>query len=157
MLLSSWLRLRGTLAGGAARAAMRYAAVLLAVGSIGAGTWYTRVVLWRDAHGIRQPDDAAGQHAGIEGLGSAGPFYPSSVRTPDGHTIKSSFFMDSQACERCHADIYHQWFGSAHHFSSFNNQWYRKSMATYVQDVASARGRRSGAAAATTRRCCSAA
>src|SRR5215467_3840795 len=42
--------------------------------------------------------------------------------------------MESDACERCHKDIYHQWFGSVHHFSSFNNQWYRKSI-EYMQDV----------------------
>jgi len=137
VLLSSWLRRRGTLAGGSASATMRYAGVLLAVGSVGAGTWYTRVVWWRDAYRIVNPmmPPASMQ---IEGLGSAGPFYPSSVRTPDGRTIKSSFFMDSQACERCHADIYHQWFSSAHHFSSFNNQWYRKSI-EYMQDVVGTR------------------
>jgi hypothetical protein len=43
--------------------------------------------------------------------------------------------MQSKACERCHADIYKQWESSAHHFSSFNNQWYRKSI-EYMQDVA---------------------
>jgi len=43
--------------------------------------------------------------------------------------------MQSQACERCHSDIYKQWNSSAHHFSSFNNQWYRKSI-EYMQDVA---------------------
>ena len=42
--------------------------------------------------------------------------------------------MESQSCERCHADIYKQWQSSAHHFSSFNNAWYRKSI-EYMQDV----------------------
>ena len=42
--------------------------------------------------------------------------------------------MESDACERCHQDIYNQWQSSAHHFSSFNNQWYRKSI-EYMQDV----------------------
>ena len=31
-------------------------------------------------------------------------------------------------------DIYKQWQGSAHHFSSFNNAWYRKSI-EYMQDT----------------------
>jgi hypothetical protein len=31
-------------------------------------------------------------------------------------------------------DIYDQWNSSAHHFASFNNQWYRKSI-EYMQDV----------------------
>jgi len=43
--------------------------------------------------------------------------------------------MQSDACQRCHADIYKQWDSSVHHFSSFNNQWYRKSI-EYMQDVA---------------------
>ena len=40
--------------------------------------------------------------------------------------IPSKYFMQSDACKRCHEDIYNQWYSSAHHFSSFNNQWYRK-------------------------------
>jgi Flp pilus assembly protein TadD len=42
--------------------------------------------------------------------------------------------MESDSCKRCHADIYQQWSSSAHHFSSFNNQWYRKSI-EYMQDT----------------------
>ncbi|MGA9542223.1 MAG: tetratricopeptide repeat protein [Candidatus Sulfotelmatobacter sp.] len=42
--------------------------------------------------------------------------------------------MESDSCKRCHEDIYNQWFSSAHHFSSLNNQWYRKSI-EYMQDT----------------------
>ena len=42
--------------------------------------------------------------------------------------------MESDSCKRCHEDIYNQWNSSAHHFSSFNNQWYRKSI-EYMQDT----------------------
>ncbi|HJW99056.1 MAG TPA: tetratricopeptide repeat protein, partial [Terriglobales bacterium] len=35
-------------------------------------------------------------------------------------------------------DVYDQWNSSAHHFSSFNNQWYRKSI-EYMQDVVGTR------------------
>jgi len=42
--------------------------------------------------------------------------------------------MESDACRRCHEDIYNQWYSSVHHFSSFNNQWYRKSI-EYMQDT----------------------
>ena len=69
-----------------------------------------------------------------EGAGPAMPFFPSSARTNVGGTIPSNFFMTSKTCERCHKDIYDQWNSSAHHFSSFNNQWYRKSI-EYMQDV----------------------
>ncbi len=42
--------------------------------------------------------------------------------------------MESDSCKRCHEDIYNQWYSSVHHFSSFNNQWYRKSI-EYMQDT----------------------
>src|SRR3981081_820364 len=48
--------------------------------------------------------------------------------------MPNKFFMESESCKRCHEDIYNQWFSSAHHFSSFNNQWYRKSI-EYMQDT----------------------
>jgi len=69
-----------------------------------------------------------------EGAGPKSPFFPSSSNTNVGHTIPSNFFMTSQTCAACHKDIYDQWNSSMHHFSSFNNQWYRKSI-EYMQDV----------------------
>jgi tetratricopeptide (TPR) repeat protein len=69
-----------------------------------------------------------------EGAGANSPFFPSSANTTSGKTIPSNFFMTSETCKRCHADIYEQWNSSMHHFSSFNNQWYRKSI-EYMQDV----------------------
>ena len=69
-----------------------------------------------------------------EGAGTSSPFYPSSVETTAGGVIASDFFLTSEMCGRCHRDIYEQWRPSAHHFSSFNNQWYRKSI-EYMQDV----------------------
>jgi len=69
-----------------------------------------------------------------EGGGANTPFFPSSARTSVGGIIPANFFMTSAMCGRCHRDIYEQWNASAHHFSSFNNQWYRKSI-EYMQDV----------------------
>jgi tetratricopeptide (TPR) repeat protein len=69
-----------------------------------------------------------------EGDGPNGPFFPSSAQTAHSEKIPGSYFMESDACQRCHQDIYKQWYGSMHHFSSFNNQWYRKSI-EYMQDV----------------------
>ena len=69
-----------------------------------------------------------------EGGGSRSPFFPSSAQTNVGGTIPSDFFMDSERCGECHKDIYDQWQGSAHHFASFNNQFYRKSI-EYMQSV----------------------
>ncbi len=69
-----------------------------------------------------------------EGGGPGSPFFPSSARTNVGGIIPSNFFMDSATCGECHKDIYKQWNCSAHHFASFNNQFYRKSI-EYMQDV----------------------
>lgn len=69
-----------------------------------------------------------------EGGGPQSPFFPSSAKTNVGGTIPSNFFMDSATCGECHKDIYEQWNSSAHHFASFNNQFYRKSI-EYMQDV----------------------
>ncbi|MEO7648828.1 MAG: multiheme c-type cytochrome, partial [Bryobacteraceae bacterium] len=69
-----------------------------------------------------------------EGSGPKSPFFPSSSKTNVGGIIPSNFFMDSETCGTCHKDIYEQWKGSAHHFASFNNQFYRKSI-EYMQSV----------------------
>ncbi len=69
-----------------------------------------------------------------EGAGPKSPFWPSSSNTNTGGTIPSNFFMDSKLCGECHKDIYEQWNSSAHHFASFNNQFYRRSI-EYMQDV----------------------
>ena len=71
-----------------------------------------------------------------EGGGTTGHFFPASVETETGALIPTDFFLTSETCatKGCHPDIYRQWNESAHHFSSFNNQWYRKSI-IYMQDV----------------------
>ncbi len=69
-----------------------------------------------------------------EGGGPSSPFFPSSAVTNTGKIIPSEFFLDSEACKTCHKDIYDQWNSSVHHFASFNNQFYRKSV-EYMQDV----------------------
>jgi tetratricopeptide (TPR) repeat protein len=74
----------------------------------------------------------------LEGAGSHSPFAPSSAQTNTGKIIPSNFFMDSAGCGSCHKDIYEQWKSSAHHFASFNNQFYRKSI-EYMQDVVGTR------------------
>ena len=63
-----------------------------------------------------------------------GPFWPSPANTSVNGTIPSDFFMDSKLCGECHKDIYDQWNSSMHHFASFNNQYYRRSI-EYMQEV----------------------
>ncbi len=73
-----------------------------------------------------------------EGGGPQSPFFPSSAKTNVGGIIPSNFFMDSERCGECHKDIYQQWKSSMHHFASFNNQFYRKSI-EYMQSVVGTR------------------
>jgi tetratricopeptide (TPR) repeat protein len=73
-----------------------------------------------------------------EGGGPSSPFFPSSAKTNVGGIIPANFFMDSQVCGECHKDIYEQWKSSMHHFSSFNNQFYRKAI-EYMQDTVGTR------------------
>lgn len=72
-----------------------------------------------------------------EGGGEANPFFPSSNETVGAKLLPSDFFLDSkESCgtSGCHPDITRQWESSMHRFSSFNNQWYRKSI-EYMQDT----------------------
>ncbi len=70
-----------------------------------------------------------------EGMfGKDGPFHPAGLETTTGGRIPSRFFMTSKRCADCHPEIFRQWSESAHRFSSFNNQWYRKSI-EYMQEV----------------------
>jgi tetratricopeptide (TPR) repeat protein len=69
-----------------------------------------------------------------EGGGPGSPFFPSSAKTNVGGIIPADFFTQSDTCGECHKDIFRQWRSSVHHFGSFNNQFYRKSI-EYMQDV----------------------
>jgi len=133
LLASAWAGKRGFLAGGFGPDFMRAGAFLLAAALVAAGAWWVRTVPWQRAYRIENPPIAPASMDG-EGDGPRGHFFPSSSQTPSGETVPEDYFMDSSACQRCHADIYNQWQSSMHHFSSFNNQWYRKSI-EYMQEV----------------------
>ena len=62
-------------------------------------------------------------------------FSPSLAATASGGLIPAEAFLNPEACERCHQDAYHQWRGSAHHFASFNNAFYRQSVEYAAQRV----------------------
>ncbi len=74
-----------------------------------------------------------------EGGGPQSPFWPSASKTNVGGTIPSNFFMDSKLCGECHKEIYQQWESSMHHFASFNNQFYRKSI-EQMQELSGTKG-----------------
>ncbi len=119
---------------GAARATLilRMGALMLAVG-VGAVAAVGFRALSYEGSVIANPDlPPASMDA--EGGGPGGLFFPSSAETSTDGYVPADFFMESQKCQRCHEDVYDQWFSSAHHFSSFNNQWYRKSV-EYMQEA----------------------
>ena len=132
ILFADWAGRKGWLAPGFARAATRYAICLLVLAGLSAAGYYSRNSRWLNHARIQNPADAP-ETMNDEGDGPQGDFFPSSAQVYGKQKIPSKFFMESDSCQRCHADIYKQWSSSAHHFSSFNNQWYRKSI-EYMQD-----------------------
>ena len=132
ILFADWAGRRGWLSAGIGRVALRYALCLVALAGLCAAGWYARNARWLNSARIQNPGDSP-ETMDQEGDGPQGDFFPSSAQVYGHQKIPSKFFMESDSCQRCHADIYKQWFSSAHHFSSFNNQWYRKSI-EYMQD-----------------------
>jgi len=133
ILFAIWAGSRGWGAGGTVSAILRTAICLILLAGLGAGARYLRVSRWQTSAVIANPSDPPPSMDG-EGDGPKGPFFPSSAQIYGGQKIPSKFFMESDSCKRCHQDIYNQWYSSVHHFSSFNNQWYRKSI-EYMQDT----------------------
>jgi len=114
-------------------ALVRVAAVLVTLAVLAPVARYLRETRWSQHARIENPALPPLTMAG-EGDGPTGPFFPSSAQVYGGEKIPSQYFMESDSCKRCHEDIYKQWNSSAHHFSSFNNQWYRKAI-EYMQDT----------------------
>ncbi len=120
--------------GAAAHQAWRWTAVVLPVCLV----FYGAVALYHHfypnpEYQVRNPLTAPTSMY-KEGGGKNSLMFPSSAVTASGKTIPAEFFLNSKSCEACHPDIYHQWESSMHHFSSFNNQWYRKAI-EYMQDT----------------------
>ncbi len=99
-------------------------------------------LLWRHSH--PSPDSiivnrVSGYVSMVQEDGGKGPFFPSGAHTigPNGKRdvfLSEHFFENSKSCARCHAQIYREWKSSAHHYASFNNQFYRASI-EYMQQV----------------------
>ena len=133
IVVAEWAGKRGWLAQSGRGSIIRCAICLLVLAGFGLGARYLRESRWKNQTRIENPSMPPATMNG-EGDGPDGPFFPSSAQVYGGQKIPSKFFMESDSCKRCHEDIYNQWFSSAHHFSSFNNQWYRKSI-EYMQDT----------------------
>ena len=134
LLFADWAGRRGWLP--RAPIARSATAILLMV-VLGYSARYIRESRWQVHARIENPTMPPASMNG-EGDGPEGAFFPSSAQVYGRQKIPSKFFMESDSCKRCHEDIYNQWFSSAHHFSSFNNQWYRKSIG-YMQDTIGAK------------------
>jgi cytochrome c-type biogenesis protein CcmH/NrfG len=116
--------------------AIRVVSVFVVLAVLAPAAWYMREARSSQSRIVNRALPPATMDG--EGDGPKGPFFPSSAQVYGGQKIPSKFFMESESCKRCHEDIYNQWSSSAHHFSSFNNQWYRKSV-EYMQDVVGTR------------------
>jgi Flp pilus assembly protein TadD len=132
LLFAKWVGSKGWLSRNMLLSTARAALCLGLAAILGVYGWKVRQGRWLSSHQIVNPPPPTSMDG--EGDGPKGPFFPSSSQTAHKGGIPSKYFMESDACERCHSDIYKQWSGSMHHFSSFNNQWYRKSI-EYMQDV----------------------
>ncbi len=75
-------------------------------------------VHWYEAE---QPDPALAE-------ASQEMFAPALTRIASGKYADASWLQNDKFCMECHQDAYHQWFHSAHHFSSFNNPAYAFSV-----------------------------
>jgi Tfp pilus assembly protein PilF len=133
LLLGDWIGQQGWLAGARSRAALRFALIALVAGGIAYGAWWERTVPWQEAAQIKNPATAP-ENMDQEGGGGSGPFFPSSATISNRNKIPESYFLQSKTCEECHAKTYRQWYSSAHHFSSFNDQWYRQAI-LYMQNT----------------------
>src|SRR6478735_513115 len=89
------------------------AAGVLAVFPVGASLWAAARSDPADRIVNRSPTPMSMDQ---EGAGPNSPFFPSAAQTNTGTVIPADFFLDSEQCGECHADIYEQWKGSAHHF-----------------------------------------
>jgi len=134
---ADWAGRRGWMQGRKGSDLLRACMMLVAFAAIGGAAHYLRAARWESSASIENPLMPPASMDG-EGDGPAGPFFPSSAQVYGGQMIPSKFFMESDSCKRCHEDIYKEWYSSAHHFSSFNNQWYRKSI-EYMQDTVGTR------------------
>lgn len=113
---------------------MRAAVVVALIAMVGSIAYVSRYgAVRRASYRIQNPSIVPASMA-EEGPGAKSPFFPSSSNTNLDGIIPATFFMTSDTCARCHTQIAEEWNESAHHFSSFNNQWYRKAI-EYMQDV----------------------
>ena len=63
-------------------------------------------------------------------------FQPAAAKITSDHYMHSTALDDSKSCgdQGCHPAIFDQWNESAHHFSSFNNPYYQKSIEVMQTD-----------------------
>jgi Flp pilus assembly protein TadD len=133
LLFGCWIASQNWRLARAASGTACWVMILLVFASVSYASWWLRSVKWQDSYLIKNPPIAPAT-MDQEGGGSSSPYFPGSVEVAGNAKIPAKFFLESETCKECHADTYREWESSAHHFSSFNNQWYRKSI-EYMQDT----------------------
>jgi Tfp pilus assembly protein PilF len=118
---------------GTALLSRQHRAGVTALAMLPLATWFYDRNYYQPSQRIQNPTLTIPASMKEEGRADS-PFWPSPADTNVKKTIPSDFFMDSKLCGECHKEIYEQWDSSMHHFASFNNQYYRRSI-EYMQEV----------------------
>jgi tetratricopeptide (TPR) repeat protein len=103
----------------------------------------------RDGEGVINPALLSASRPELAPVSANSLFAPSAASTSTRKIISSQSLLNAASCGRpgCHPDIYQQWQSSAHHYSSLNNPWYRKSVENFLGNSNAAQAD-TGAAAA---------
>jgi len=90
----------------------------------------------RDGEGITNPVLLSASRPEAAPGNANSPFAPSAASTSTRKIISAQSLLNAASCgrSRCHPDIYQQWQSSAHHYSSLNNPWYRKSVEDFLEN-----------------------
>jgi len=118
-LASSWLASRNWLNAGFLQRSLRFAALALLIASVSVGAWWTRPSPGKIPTASTTPPSPLPPW--IRKATAPTAIFPQFRPDQRRQLHPSDYFLKSQACERCHSDIYKQWQSSMHHFSSFNN------------------------------------
>jgi tetratricopeptide (TPR) repeat protein len=99
--------------------------------------WIYNLVSPRDGEGVTNPALLSANRSELAPVNTNRLFAPSAASTSTRKIISSPSLLNAESCGRsgCHPDIYQQWQSSAHHYSSLNNPWYRKSVENFLENL----------------------
>ncbi|MDZ7363061.1 MAG: tetratricopeptide repeat protein [candidate division KSB1 bacterium] len=111
--------------------------------------WLYNLVSPRDGESVTNPMLLSASRPELAPVNANSLFAPSAASTSTGKIISSQSLWNAESCGRagCHPDVYQQWQSSAHHYSSLNNPWYRKSIEDFLESSNAAQADTTAAAA----------